>query len=106
MGEFHYRTILQTQHKNRKEYCLLRYLGAVIMANMKRRKEMTSQQHFELLQKSAKHSNEYKNKPELSGADLSGADLSEATLVGTNLTRAILTQCSVYGISVWNVQLD
>jgi uncharacterized protein YjbI with pentapeptide repeats len=43
---------------------------------------------------------------QLEGADLSGADLSRAVLVETNLTGATLTQCSVYGISVWNVQLE
>ena len=47
----------------------------------------------------------------LSGADLSGADLSFANLGGavlvhTNLTRANLTQCTIYGISVWDVQLE
>jgi hypothetical protein len=47
----------------------------------------------------------------LSGADLSFADLSFANLGGavlvhTNLTRANLTQCTIYGISVWDVQLD
>jgi len=42
----------------------------------------------------------------LSRANLSGANLSRATLIGTNLAKATLTQCSIYGISVWNVQLD
>jgi uncharacterized protein YjbI with pentapeptide repeats len=43
---------------------------------------------------------------DLSGADLSGADLRHATLEKTNFSAATLTQCSVYGISVWNVQLS
>lgn len=42
---------------------------------------------------------------DLHGANLRGADLSRATLVETNLTEAILTQCTIYGISVWDVQL-
>ncbi len=42
----------------------------------------------------------------LSGADLTGADLSGATLIRTNLSRATLVDCSVYGISVWEVQLE
>ena len=43
---------------------------------------------------------------DLSRADLSDAYLSRATLVDTNLTRTTLTQCTIYGISVWNAQLD
>jgi uncharacterized protein YjbI with pentapeptide repeats len=48
---------------------------------------------------------------DLSEADLRGADLSEATLmrtilVKTNLEHANLTGCSIYGISVWDVQLS
>ena len=42
----------------------------------------------------------------LHGANLSGANLSGALLVETNLTEATLTQCTIYGISVWNVQLE
>lgn len=50
------------------------------------------------------------SKANLSRADLSDAfleevNLSRAILVETNLTRATLTQCTIYGISVWNVQL-
>jgi len=37
---------------------------------------------------------------------LIGATLRGAILVETILTGAILTQCFIYGISVWNVQLD
>ena len=43
---------------------------------------------------------------DLSGADLSGANLSYATLVGTKLNNATLTGCNVYGISVWDVDLE
>lgn len=46
------------------------------------------------------------SRANLRGADLSKADLSEAILVGTDLSGATLTQCSIYGISVWNVQLE
>lgn len=46
------------------------------------------------------------NKANLSGADLNGAKLTRAQLVRANLTNAILTQCSVYGIALWNVQLE
>jgi uncharacterized protein YjbI with pentapeptide repeats len=43
---------------------------------------------------------------DLSGANLSGANLRRASLIGTNLTEAILTGCQIYGISVWDVQLE
>jgi hypothetical protein len=43
---------------------------------------------------------------DLSGADLSGADLSGATLVRTNLTHTSLSGCRVYGLSVWDVNLE
>jgi uncharacterized protein YjbI with pentapeptide repeats len=48
---------------------------------------------------------------DLSYADFSRASLREANLiraklVGTNLTEANLTNCAVYGISVWDVQLQ
>ncbi len=48
---------------------------------------------------------------DLSGADLSGADLSYASLghaklIGTNLENSLLTNCSIYGISVWDAQLN
>lgn len=43
---------------------------------------------------------------DLSRADLSGAVLGRAILVKTNLEHANLTGCSIYGISVWNVQLS
>ena len=46
------------------------------------------------------------NGTNLSGADLTGANLSGAVLVRTNLRNAILSQCSIYGISVWNVELE
>lgn len=41
-----------------------------------------------------------------SRADLREANLSRATLVETNFTKTTLTQCFVYGIAVWNVQLQ
>jgi hypothetical protein len=41
----------------------------------------------------------------LEGADLSGANLNYTTLVRTNFQRATLTDCSVFGISIWNIQL-
>jgi hypothetical protein len=39
-------------------------------------------------------------------ADLSGASLIGTVLIGTNLTQANLTDCRIYGISVWDVQLE
>jgi hypothetical protein len=42
----------------------------------------------------------------LIGATLQGTNLEAASLVNTNLERANLTDCSVYGISVWNVNLE
>ncbi len=42
----------------------------------------------------------------LRGANLEGANLIDAMLVNTNLAAAILTNCSIYGVSVWNVQLQ
>jgi Pentapeptide repeats (8 copies) len=42
----------------------------------------------------------------LSDANLWQANLSKAILVETNLAGATLTQCSIYGISVWNTQLE
>jgi len=41
----------------------------------------------------------------LPGADLHGADLGGAILVDTDLAGANLTDCSVFGTSVWNVNL-
>ena len=46
------------------------------------------------------------SRANLSRAELSRADLTRAVLVETNLIGATLTQCPVYGISVWNVQLE
>lgn len=43
---------------------------------------------------------------DLSEADLSEADLSSAILIGTHLTKAKLRDCRIYGISVWDVNLD
>jgi uncharacterized protein YjbI with pentapeptide repeats len=43
---------------------------------------------------------------DFSGANLRRTDLKRATLVETNLTRATLTGCAIYGISVWDVQLE
>ena len=39
-------------------------------------------------------------------ATLAKADLRRSSLVDTNLSHANLTNCSVYGISVWNVQTE
>jgi hypothetical protein len=47
----------------------------------------------------------YLNYANLSRADLNGANLRHTAFVRTNFTGATLTQCSIYGISVWNVQL-
>src|SRR5438270_213122 len=76
---------------------------------------MANQEQVELLQQGRDIWNEWRtlhpeiidlSRANLRRANLSEANLSEATLVGTNLTRAILNQCTIYGISVWNVQLD
>ncbi len=42
---------------------------------------------------------------DLTDANLSGADLTRAHLVGTKLSNAILSDATVYGISVWDVDL-
>jgi hypothetical protein len=42
----------------------------------------------------------------LSKADLSGANLNVTSLIRSNLIGANLTDCQVYGISVWDAQLD
>src|SRR5438876_557726 len=42
----------------------------------------------------------------LSGANLSGADLNRTSLIATNLREANLTRCTIYGIAVWNVDLE
>jgi hypothetical protein len=42
----------------------------------------------------------------LSGADLSSTDLTGTILFGTNLTNTMLKDCTIYGISVWDVQLE
>src|SRR5947199_403369 len=82
---------------------------------------MADQKHLKRLQQGKDVWNEWRTqhpgvKIDLNGADLNRADLSRvdlsrarlkgASLVGTNLTDANLTQCTIYGISVWNVQLD
>jgi uncharacterized protein YjbI with pentapeptide repeats len=43
---------------------------------------------------------------DLRNTDLREADLSGVTLVDTNLAATFLTDCRIYGISVWNVQLE
>ena len=43
---------------------------------------------------------------DLSDTDLTGANLMQAILVKTNLSRADLTNSYIYGISVWDVQLQ
>src|ERR1017187_621159 len=43
---------------------------------------------------------------DLRDADLSGADLSRTLMVRTRLSNTNLTGCSVYGLSVWDAQLD
>jgi hypothetical protein len=40
------------------------------------------------------------------GANLTGANLRFASLIETNFERADLTRCYIYGISVWNVNLN
>jgi uncharacterized protein YjbI with pentapeptide repeats len=45
-------------------------------------------------------------RADLTRADLTGARLETSVLVETDLSGATLTQCSVYGVSVWNVQLE
>jgi hypothetical protein len=72
---------------------------------------MANQEQVKLLQQGRDVWNEWRKQHlevniDLGEADLSGVNLSRATLVGTNLTDSILTQCTIYGISVWNVQLD
>jgi Pentapeptide repeats (8 copies) len=42
----------------------------------------------------------------LRDADLEGADLSDANLNEADLARARITKCWVYGVSVWNAQLE
>ncbi|HEX9134597.1 MAG TPA: pentapeptide repeat-containing protein [Ktedonobacteraceae bacterium] len=39
-------------------------------------------------------------------AKLNNANLTQATLVETDMREAILSNCSIYGISVWNIQLE
>src|SRR6266496_1511066 len=51
-------------------------------------------------------SNQDLSNKDLSGADLSGANLSKTTLVGTNLANTKLKDCTIYGIAVWDVQLN
>ncbi len=43
---------------------------------------------------------------DLQEADLTGADLSGSALVRTNLWGATLTNCRVYGVAVWDVELE
>jgi hypothetical protein len=42
----------------------------------------------------------------LSEANLSGATLYRAAMVQTNLTKAVLTNCRIYGMSVWDANLE
>jgi uncharacterized protein (UPF0179 family) len=37
---------------------------------------------------------------------ISGATLYRAALVQTNLTKAVLTDCRIYGMSVWDANLE
>jgi hypothetical protein len=45
-------------------------------------------------------------KADLREANLTSANLTRTVLLETNLSGATLTQCFIYGISVWNVQLE
>jgi uncharacterized protein YjbI with pentapeptide repeats len=42
----------------------------------------------------------------LHGADLTGANLTEARLIRTHLHHATLTGSTVYGVSVWDIQVN
>jgi hypothetical protein len=48
----------------------------------------------------------YLGKTNLRGADLTGARLKWAQLVGTDLRNATLTGSFIYGVSVWNIQVN
>jgi uncharacterized protein YjbI with pentapeptide repeats len=48
----------------------------------------------------------YLTDVDLRDADLVGADLDRTQLVGTKFFRANLTGCSIYGASVWGVELE
>jgi hypothetical protein len=45
-------------------------------------------------------------RADLSLANLVGAKLAGATMINTSLEEANLTACSVFGVSVWNVNLE
>lgn len=76
---------------------------------------MAKQEQIELLRQGIDVWNEWRtqypddqldlSEADLNRSNLSGAFLTEAMFIKTNLTGAVLTQCSIYGISVWNVQL-
>lgn len=53
----------------------------------------------------------YLTNADLSGADLNNANLTGARLIGTrlwrtNLERATLSKCLIYGVAVWDAELD
>src|SRR5206468_3097924 len=81
------------------------------MANTRRRKEMAYQQHLEMLQKSTKHWNKWREKhpkirPDLSGAHLRGANLSGAHLRGANLAGQDLSNQNLTGANLSGANLS
>jgi len=46
------------------------------------------------------------NRANLQDADLRDSNLSEASIIETILTGADISKCRVYGISVWNAEVD
>jgi hypothetical protein len=72
---------------------------------------MANQEHVRILKQGADTWNEWRQahpeiQPNLRRARLSGANLSLAVLVRTCLTNTTLKGCRIYGISVWDCNLD
>ena len=72
---------------------------------------MANAEHLNLLQQETAIWNDWRIRnpalvPNLSGADLSRANLSGCVLISTDLRDATLTGSTVFGVSVWSIEVN
>jgi hypothetical protein len=72
---------------------------------------MADQSHLDILERSVRAWNSWRERnpsiePDLSGTDLSGANLSEANLIRTKLSEANLTRADLHGADLFQADLS